>query len=324
MLLLAACQPSSGETGGGQGPLDSGVELPDWWSQSWVQHLTLPAGSGMSWELDPSFELLNFTVPTVLVLQEGGYRMFATDMTNWGSISMLRSDDGVSWGDAAEVVLQPGDFSQCGDHLLDAAVIYLDDGSYRLLVEGSDDLERWFCSALSTDGDTWQAEEGRRWEGGEADSGTVSVPEVLRQRDGRWQLFYLGDMGNVSGFGDGVRIAVSQDGWSFAEEVPYNALPQHDTDPFPVFLDDGSTRLVHTHPVTMGRLAASGSSDGWTFQEPVYLDGLGEGDGAADEKYLDPVVLRLPDQRSVAYFTRIIDTGDEVQYAAVGRAWAVD
>ncbi len=273
--------------------------------------------------MDQDFALEWVTVPSLLV-SEDGYRLFATDMENWGKISTARSEDGLVWSGLEELLAGSDLDEACGEYLVDAAVVYLDDGGFRLLAEALDDIKRRLCSASSDDGHVWVAEEGVRWSGTDQDADQTSVPEVLRQRDGSWLLYYLGDLGSTLGKGDGVRVAQSWDGWEWSPLVQENVLDRHDTDPFPVHLEGGGVRVYHTHPVNMGRLAYSETGDGINFGEATYLQGLGEGDEPAEERWMDPVVLRLPDDRIVMYMTRMILKGEEIAWCALGRAWATD
>jgi len=102
------------------------------------------------------------------------------------------------------------------------------------------------------------------------------------------------------------------------------------TDPFPIHLEpsakggDGGVRLYHTHTVMDGRIMASDSPDGLAFALREDFTGLDPGDHDLPDRWLDPVVLHLPDGRIVAYFTRIVFDGTQVTSAAIGRAWAVD
>jgi hypothetical protein len=315
-------------TDGGE-TTDGGSEDPAFWSQPWVAAHTLPASRGLVFERDLSFEYEGATVPTIVVTPDG-YEMLMTWMEDRGSLYRSHSADGLTWETSPTPILTPDDFGgACGIELLDAAVLYLDDGSYRLIVECSLNVEgsvRIFGAATSTDGQTWVAEPSWTWEGTANDFGTISVPEVLRTYEGDWLLYYLGDMAGNAGpeLGDGVRVAQSSDeGATWVSLADTNQLAAHDTDPFPVHLDDGSVRLYHTHPVMWGRLGTSLSTDGISFTLDGPLQGLGV-EQKDQEMWLDPVVLRLPDDRIVIYTTRLVEDGSEVGRPTIGRAFATD
>ncbi len=228
----------------------------------------------------------------------------------------------MDWSDTPQALVEAEDLDgACGQHLVDAAVVYTDEGGYRLLVEGLDEYERRFCALSSADGVLW-TNEGVAWSGTELDENNISVPEILRHRDGHWLLYYLGDLGGGGGGGDNIRLAASGDGVTWSSRVAEGMLPAHDTDPFPVWLTGGGVRLYHTHPVMLGLIGASDSADGESFESTTDVAGLDPSATHPEELWLDPVVLRLPDDRIVAYFTRTQPDGG--QAVGVGRAWAVD
>ncbi|MCP4805074.1 MAG: hypothetical protein GY913_22445 [Proteobacteria bacterium] len=301
---------------------DSVVEGPAWHDQTWVSWLELPAERGLAFELDEDFFVEDTSVPSLLIT-DAGLKLLLTNMNEWGGISALSSSDGVTWSQTPEMLVTADDAGgACGRYLVDVAVVYQDDG-YGLIVEGLDEPDRRFCALSSSDGETWE-DQGVAWVGTELDEGSISVPEVLRHRDGHWLLYYLGDLGDGIGGGDNIRLATSEDGLVWDSRVAEGMLPSHDTDPFPVWLTGGGVRLYHTHPVSEGLVAATDSVDGESFESSVLVTGLDPRDEHDGEKWLDPVVVHLPDGRIVAYFTRIRSGGGSIQSVGVGRAWAVD
>lgn len=280
-----------------------------WLDQAWVPYLELPPDRGLEFELDEDFFLDQTSVPAVWI-RDDGVRLLFTDMGNWGKVSYLDAADGVSFEGQPTQLVEAGD---CGNNLVDVGVVYTDDAVH-LVVEAKLDLGRRFCVL-----DAESLEPLATFTGSDTDAENISVPEVLRHRDGHQLLYYLGDLGNGGGGGDSVRLATSDDGVTFTPTVTESMLPSHDTDPFPVWLQGGGVRLYHTHPVWNGVIAATDSPDAVTFEDTVEigLDPMG-----TREKWLDPVVLHLPDDRVVVYFTRIVE-GDGIESVGIGRAWEV-
>ncbi len=315
-----------------------------------ARFLTVPTDRGLVWERDEDFLLDNFTVPHVVIRDDGTFMMMATNMEDPEGRWSLDSDDALSWTAAEQALFLPDEFPQdCGNRIEDGTVLYLEDGGYRLLLEGTEldedtDLTDWrvWCQARSDDGHSWEATEGIFYAGGPADGDLPSVPTPFTLSNWDALIYYMGDLyGEVGGFGDGngMRIASVDAGADHAEPwIEENILPEGQVDPMPVYLEGGGLRLYHTSTVPYGGgggRAGPGpglteTSDGQTFGEVTRLI---DTDGhcfepTGGECILDPFFLHLDDGTMVLYYTYLnVDNSGEFPdwlSVGIGRAFAVD
>jgi len=184
------------------------------------------------------------------------------------------------------------------------AVIKLQDGSYRVIynvVEGRmEDPNRklYFKSAISQDGINFVPEKGIRFRSqGPPDYDAISVPDIIKLPDGRFRMYYTGDMfAPVSGReGNNVRTAISSDEgmtWQREEGV---RLRFESMDPDVVILPDGRYRMYYTTNPPGGskddqRVYSAISDNGlnFTFESEVLSS------GEVGLRYMDPEVVEIP------------------------------
>jgi len=354
LLLLAACpiaqsscergpapEDDTRDTGPGSLPtVDRALLAPPegWYAASYH---TVEPGRGLTWERDTSFQIRNFTVPSIFVRPDGTFVMLATSMLapargRW----YLTSPDGLRWTPADGPIFAPDDFPlDCGNRLEDGFLLPTRDDGYRLVLEASlldevTDQTKWrrWCQATSADAVGFEPLGTYLYEGSPNDGGLAAVPSPIPLNDWSTLVYYVGDLYSAaSAEGDGIRIARVADGADHAEPwARTNVLAQHLVDPMPVYLEGGGVRLYMTMSSHEPGIGASPgyaeTDDGTTFTEPVrFLATDGPcADGVSGECLLDPVYLRLPDGRMVLYFTRLVSEPGELTTPTIGRAFATD
>ena len=291
---------------------------------------TLEAERGLLWEIDEAFSIPDHSVPSIYLRGDGSYVMMATRMDQAEARWSLSSLDGSSWTAAAQALVSPDEFStDCGNRFEDANVLYLDDGSYLLLVEGSKYDEensarpkwrRW-CLASSPDGAEFQPLDLVLFEGGEADAEQISVPSALPLADGSHVVYYVGDL---YGWGGIRALRLSADGQAVSAQIEGALLSADHVDPDPVYLQGGGLRLYLTYGLSGGAGYAD-TQDLSSFGEPAQLIA-----NTSDCAYpgglclLDPAFLRLPDGELALYFTEVVQGEEGKQSFSIKRAFATD
>ena len=309
----------------------------------WNHALSVEPERGLSWEVDDAFLLQGHTVPTVLVLHAGGYRMF-TSSPERGTVSIHGSDDGLEWAELPLRLTASELPALCGEVLLDVSVRYLDDGQYLLqaetwsrpegvmnighaVIEDASQSENpvTLCGWRSVDGDHWTPVMSSLFE--PDDSSWPSGFEVLGV-GAEAALYYVDTYPDL----DAIRLAViSGDGVGVAGSRR-TLLERSHVDPDPISLVGGGVRLYHTHTALTGELGFSDSADGTTFGPDVGLSGLSgqtcytppERPSPEDRCMFDPFYLRLPDGRMTLYFGLFQTLADGTDRKGIGRAFAVD
>ena len=316
-----------------------------------ARYFTVPPERGLLWERDPDFWIDNMTVPHIVVLGDGSFMMMATNMADPEGRWSLRSDDGLIWTADDQALFLPTDFPlDCGNRIEDGTVLYNEDGSYRLLLEGTqlDESVGWtdwrvWCQAHSDDGVSFEPAPGYFYEGSDNDDALISVPTPLTLGDWSALIYYMGDIYSEHGgyeAGNGIRIAHAPAGADQA--VPWitdNVLPSGQMDPMPVYLEGGGVRLYHTSTAPIDgndTLPGPGpgyaeTQDGKTFDDAtriLWVDGnCFEYPGG--ECLLDPFFLHLDDGTLVLYYTQLQVDGGGSEPAnwvkvGIGRAFSRD
>jgi len=301
----------------------------------WVFASTIPEGVGTgSWTYDPDFFMPGVSVPSIMIANDGSYRMFVNcDGTDDGSGTMkkclLFSEDGLNW-EGDDRILDASLFtSEPGWQTSDVSVVYLPDGTYRLIIVGvinsmlSVDADHsiqgtriW--SAVSTDGDHWTPESGERYVLPETDAGMAGVWDIIwSSKLEAYVAYYVGDwwdeswdcdsgnQGACDGDWNGVRMAISYDGKNFVPFQVENRTPNNHTDPC-VMIQGGTGDLLL---FAFNFVTPPGPSDEEKETEEGELEVFGpsgdwinfEGPGTPivmngfDDTFIDPEILSLPD-----------------------------
>ncbi len=309
-------------------PAPNALSPPSWLWQA--EAFTVEPERGLQWELDQEFSIQDHSVPNIYLRGDGSYVMMATRMDQAEVRWSFSGPDGLSWTAAAQALISPDDFgTDCGNRFEDGNVLYLQDGSYLLLVEGSqyDDDEsarpkwrRW-CLASSPDGAQFQPLDLVLFEGGEGDAEQISVPSALPLADDSHVVYYVGDL---YGWGGIRALRLPADGRTVSARIDGALLSAAHVDPELVYLQGGGFRLYLTYGLTGG----AGYADTWdltSFGEPVQLVA-----NASDCAFpgglclLDPAFLRLPDGELALYYTEVAQAEDGQQSFSIKRAFATD
>jgi hypothetical protein len=227
-------------------------------------------------------------------LSEGRYRMYFTRM---GGIFSAVSGDGLEW------TIEEG--VRVKDPAANPAIIKLVDGRYRMIYDvrygeppekkEPSGMSVYFVSAVSVDGLVWEEEGVCFRSQGPPDYDAISVPDIVELPDGRYRMYYTGDMFGPleEREGNRARSAISLDeGRSWTREEG-DRLDFESMDPEVVKLADGRYIMYYTaHPDSIGRggqwVYSAVSSDGLSFQkEEVVLR------SSSGTRYLDPEVVEV-------------------------------
>ncbi|HHL40864.1 MAG TPA: hypothetical protein ENJ37_10190 [Deltaproteobacteria bacterium] len=250
--------------------------------------------------------------PWVLAMEDGTYRLWCTAVTDGGYFFVTASsDDGLSWGEADEVVLpieKEGLIAKAPMVLVD------DDGLYHMWYERYGGETTWLSYAVSRDGYRWTPYEERAvvdtgprdgW-----DSFGVAGGSVLRDGD-RYMLWYSGHDGVTFRIG----LATSTDGvhWTRHPENPVLDLgPRGSWDDarvdYPLVIkEDGLYRMFYggsgNVPWAPPSIGVATSTDGvhWTRLAESPVLGPGEA-GGFDDTYIGyPMVMKEGDRYRLWY-----------------------
>lgn len=332
LLLTLPCACDSKDPASHSGlPDDSAPECPGesrWFCDAdWYHAFSVPADRGWEWEIDPDFLISGASVPNPVVLHEGaGYLMLLTQGSQWGVRYVARSSDGIDWTIDKEPLIPEAFFGlECNYFSTDSSEIYLDDGSYRLIVEGlsQEDGSYTHCSARSEDGERWEPEH-EVYEIPKQDNGTSSVWSTLRSpTDGAWYNWYNGDL-----LADNdVRVARSTDGLTFSPYSRAGVIPKDLVDPDTVIVEEGGYRVFLMDGVYRELRVVEGP-DELSFGDSSPLSGFdlnGCTGGCPSVCRYDPAYLRLPDDSIYLYFGEFsVDENCKNDRAGIRRARALD
>lgn len=255
------------------------------------------------WTKEEGIRVSDGVSSCTLLLENGAYRMYYTGM---GGILSAYSEDGITWTKESWARVKPPGGNP--------AIIKLDNGNYRMIYDEREgeppNATVWFVSAISTDGLTWTKEQGTRLGGGGApDYGTISVPDIIELPDGRYRMYYVGDMFNKGPEENQntIRCAVSSDNGLTWKRETISGISAQSMDPDVIVLPDGTYRMFYTasppgkYPGNLHVYSAT-SSDGltWTKEEGVRLAPGGTYDKAL---CMDPDVIKLPDGTYRMYYS---------------------
>lgn len=294
----------------------------------WNRAFSVPRDQGLRWEVDPDFFIDDGSVPNFVTLHEGGgYLLLYSHVSTWGSRWLATSADGLEWTIADSAAIPQSWFPpECAQWATDSSEMYLDDGSYRLIVEGFDQANGLYshCSAHSTDGSTWYAE-SETYPIPAEDNGSSSVWSTLRSvNDGAWYSWYVGDL---MGAND-VRVARSEDGKTSSPYSRAGVMPTNLIDPDVVRIEEGGYRSFMLDGNSL-ELSYIDGEDETTFGEPLPIEGLNDRvcsrEVCPSDCYYDPTYLRLADGSMWLYFGQFrMNESCMLDRAGLMRARAVD
>jgi len=246
------------------------------------------------------------TVPEVVALPNGGYRLFHNDPPQ--GIGSSTSEDGITFvRDPGIRVPNPGPGLIPGN----AAPLVLPDGRLRLYYivvqnQGTPAQTEQIWSSISASASNWinfTAEPGARYLGAENDNQRLGVPDLIDIGGGRIRMYHQGDLPRANN----VRTAISVDGgWTFKQEVvgvlPTGASGRPYVDADVVRLRDGRLRCLSM------LFPRASSSAPRTFYAFTSIDGLtwtieNGGNPILSEMGLaDPAQVLLPDGSIRTYY----------------------
>jgi len=257
------------------------------------------------WTVEPGIRLEDATVPNILRLEDGRFRLYYGGP---GGILSAISDDGLNFTKESGIRIPSGSADSPEMIVSDPTLVRLKDGKVRMYYKGATggggpgQAVHSVFSAISTDGLSFEKEGIRVDSRQTPDGGWASVPEAILLPDGRVRIYYVSDGADV---GHGVVSAISEDGLSFTREGP---VLQGFVDPAVIKLASGEyLMLAVAFPFSAkGRLtdAAPGiysftSVDGINFKDRELV--------LAGEGNIDPAIIEIETGTYRVYYWNIND-----------------
>jgi predicted GH43/DUF377 family glycosyl hydrolase len=265
-------------------PKKEKVEMPK-------EEKIMPLQPSFEINLEPGVRLEGASVPFILKLGDGRFRMYYCGM---GGILSALSSDGLNFVKEPGIRINPGLSGSDELVVCDPTVVSLPDGKFRMYYKGGtggggpgQSVQKIF-SAISTDGLTFQ-KEGLVIDSIQEDNGFASVPEAIRLPDGRIRIYFVSDGSYV---GHGTVSAISADGRTFSRETTKVVAF---VDPSITTLPDGRYMLIAAaipklpkgiQPAAPAGIYGLTSEDGITFgpAQKILSDG---------QIWIDPTVVSM-------------------------------
>jgi len=172
------------------------------------------------WTADAGIRLEDATVPSILRLEDGRFRLYYGGP---GGILSAISQDGLNFTKEAGVRVSSGSAGSAEMIVSDPTPVKLKDGRVRMYYKGATggggpgQAVHSIFSAISTDGLRFEKEGIRIDSQKTPDGGWASVPEAILLPDGKVRIYYVSDGDDV---GHGIVSAISEDGLNFTREGP--------------------------------------------------------------------------------------------------------
>lgn len=195
-----------------------------------------------------------------------------------------------------EITIEPGVIGcewtkDDGTRIEDGGVPYAyktKDDNIRLYYCASDNI----VSAISSDGITFEKEDGVRIESGTGYEAVVCDPTIVELPDGRIRMYYKGG-DSIGGPGESIHkvfSAVSSDGLNFEKEGIIIDSEKTDDNGFAsvpeaIKLPDGRVRIYYVSGDTRSEIVSAISYDGLNFSKE---------EGVRVSTFVDPAVIILP------------------------------
>lgn len=256
----------------------------------------------LSWQKETGIRVS--AISSCTIFRDNQYWMYYTGK----GIALAISNDGLNFELKGTVIHDDGPGSE-QEMVTNPAVFQLKTGGYRMIYEGSQDMNtvRKLYSAVSNDGLKWFKEDGIRLEDDifytdpkKGASGTVifaSVPDVIRLEDNCLRIYYA--------VIDEIRIAKSCDEgltWQKEGKIMFDIYPEVAQDPDIIMLEDGTYKLFFSaqNPErTKGWIVSASSEDGINFK----IGGKIIEPSAGITHAMDSDAIRLPDGRYRLYYS---------------------
>jgi len=227
----------------------------------------LPENVGLNFTADSGTRITGGSVPCMVQLPSGVYRLFYTYN---GEIYSASSTDGLNFTvDPSKRVTKGGTTDPDRDSAGNPVLIQFGENSFVLFYEGASESTRVVLSATSTDGLNFTKQSGIRYSGTSADGGIVSAFDIIKESETLLRMYYVGDwLGK-----NNIRTAVSTNGgntWTFERgnicgDDNVGGGPNTYVDPDIMKLPSGGYKLY----VKKGadKIYSFSSTDGLTFTQ---------------------------------------------------------
>lgn len=256
------------------------------------------------WTVEPGICLEDATVPNILRLEDGRFRLYYGGP---GGILSAISDGGLTFTKEPGVRVPSGSAGSLEMIVSDPTLVRLKDGSVRMYYKGATggggpgQAIHSIFSAISTDGLRFEKEGIRIDSQQTPDDGWASVPEAILLPDGRVRIYYVSDGADV---GHGIVSAISEDGLNFTREGPVLAG----------FVDPAVIKLAGGEYLMLAVAIPSGPKGGPDATPGIYsftsLDGINFKDRElvlTGEGNIDPAIVEVASGTYRVYYWNITD-----------------
>jgi len=172
-----------------------------------------PTNVGLNFTADSGLRVSGGSVPCIVKLPSGTYRLF---YNSGADICSASSTDGLTFTvDSGKRVTKGSVTDPDKDSAGNPVLIQFGANSFVLFYEGKSGNTHVMLSATSTDGLSFTKQSGIRYSGTTADGGIVSAFDIAKEPD-KLRLYYIGDWSGKNN----IRTATSTDGgntWTFEQ-----------------------------------------------------------------------------------------------------------
>ncbi len=282
--------------------------IPNVFAQTHVALNQMPSSKSGYWTEDNGTRLTDASIPYVIALQNGEYRMYYC--ANGGILSAI-SSDGLNWTKESGVRLSPGAGGSQESIVCDPTVIRLSNGEYRMYYDGINtggqyqdtQVKIQIYSALSPDGLNFQREGVRINSSTSLANGLAAVPEITRTSDGKYRLYYVSNRVFQPTYEDYMVSAISSDGLNFTYEGLVGGISPQNRDPAVATMQNGTILMLFSCGSDGGCLPpgifAAQSQDGRNFVEEPHAIVYATTHGIVP---VDPSVVSFPDGTFRVYY----------------------
>jgi len=259
----------------------------------------------LTWTIDSGVRLQDATVPNILRLEDGRFRLYYGGP---GGILSAISQDGLTFTKEAGVRVPAGSAGSAEMIVSDPTLVKLKDGRVRMYYKGATggggpgQAMHSIFSAISTDGLRFEKEGVRIDSQQTPDGGWASVPEAVLLPDGKVRIYYVSDSADV---GHGIVSAISEDGLNFTREGP--VLPGF-VDPAVIRLANGEyLMLAVAFPISSKGKLTDAQPGIYSFTSKDGVNFANRQSVLSGENNIDPAIVEVAAGTCRVYYWNVTD-----------------
>jgi len=258
-----------------------------------------------TWAVDPGVRLEDATVPNILRLDDGRFRLYYGGP---GGILSAISQDGLTFTKEAGVRVSSGSAGSAEMIVSDPTLVKLKDGRVRMYYKGATSggspgqAVHSIFSAISTDGLRFEKEGIRIDSQKTPDGGWASVPEAVLLPDGKVRIYYVSDGADI---GHGIVSAISEDGINFTREGP--VLPGF-VDPAVIKIASGEyLMLAVAFPMSSKGKLTDAQPGIYSFTSKDGVSFTNRQSALSGENNIDPAIVEVAAGTYRVYYWNVAD-----------------